>query len=139
MILRPDKNFKPCASDVDDELFPNGIFVFNITKMLDYIGTHPEDFPIEEVPVASLGFTSQRLDEATVSKADLTKPLLLAEIAPGQFNVIDGNHRLEKARREGATLLPVWRVGPRVHTRFLISSESYREYVSYWNSKVRGH
>lgn len=106
--------------------------------MLEYIRMRPEDFPVEEVSLASLGFTSQRLDEATVSKADLTKPLLLAEIAPGQFNVIDGNHRLERARREGATILPVWRVGPKFHTRFLIYAESYRQYISYWNSKVRG-
>lgn len=105
--------------------------------MLEYIKTRPDEFPVEEVLTASLGLTSNKLDEATVLKADLTKPLVLAEIAPGRFSVIDGNHRVERARREGAVSLPVWRVGPKVHTRFLISSESYREYVSYWNSKVR--
>jgi len=31
--LKVDKNFIPCPWDADDEMFRNGIFEFNITKM----------------------------------------------------------------------------------------------------------
>jgi len=35
--LKIDDNFIPCPTQNGDELFPNGIFVFNITRMLEYI------------------------------------------------------------------------------------------------------
>lgn len=36
-MLRVDNDFTPCPVATGDELFPNGIFVFNITKLLEYI------------------------------------------------------------------------------------------------------
>jgi len=44
-----DKKFKPLPVDDDDELFPNGIFVFNITKLLTFIKAHQGSFSIEDV------------------------------------------------------------------------------------------
>ncbi|MEI8013086.1 MAG: hypothetical protein WCI27_11535 [Candidatus Omnitrophota bacterium] len=35
--LKIDRKFTPCPVDDEDELFHNGIFVFNITKMIAYI------------------------------------------------------------------------------------------------------
>jgi hypothetical protein len=37
MKLKIIKKFTPCPIDDGDELFPNGIFEFNITKMLSFI------------------------------------------------------------------------------------------------------
>jgi hypothetical protein len=34
--LRADPSFSPCQVDDVDELFPNGIFVFNVSKILEY-------------------------------------------------------------------------------------------------------
>jgi hypothetical protein len=34
------------------------------------------------------------LDPDAITAADLSRPILLAEISPGLSNVIDGNHRL---------------------------------------------
>ena len=31
--LKTNRRFTPCPIDDEDELYPNGIFVFNITKM----------------------------------------------------------------------------------------------------------
>ena len=137
MRLRISKCFRPCKIDEGDELFPNGIFVFNVTKLTSHLDSDQDDFPVEDVPVSTLGLTSSNLDEHTVRNADLSRPLLLAEIAPGRFNVIDGNHRVARARRDGITTLPAQRVRPKVHHRFLTSVESYQEFVRYWNAKVR--
>jgi hypothetical protein len=46
--LKLDKKFQPCEVDEDDEVFPNGIFVFNVTKLIAHIGTNPGDFPVEK-------------------------------------------------------------------------------------------
>jgi len=134
--LKADKKFQPCEVDDDDELYSNGIFVFNITKLLAHLKTNPEGFPVVDVAVVTLGFTSSNLDETTVQGANLQTPILLAEIAPGKFNVVDGNHRVEKARRDGVRDLLAYRVGPAVHYRFLTSAAAYISYVAYWNEKV---
>jgi hypothetical protein len=111
MKLRVKKSFRPCEAEPGDELFRNGIFVFNVTKLSVFLKANTKDFPIENVVVETLGFTSDQLDESTVLKANLASPIILAEIAPGRFNIIDGNHRVERARRDGVTALPAYRVG----------------------------
>jgi hypothetical protein len=81
--LKLDKKFQPCPLDEGDEAYPNGIFHFNISRMLAFIDAHPEDFPLEHIPVADIpSYAGASLDEATVRSADLSRPVLLAEIAP---------------------------------------------------------
>ena len=46
--MTPDKDFTPLPLSEGDELFPNGIFEFNITKMLAYIETDSGGFPAGE-------------------------------------------------------------------------------------------
>jgi hypothetical protein len=40
--LKLDKKFQPCPLDEGDEAYPNGIFVFNIIRLLATIDAHPE-------------------------------------------------------------------------------------------------
>ena len=137
MKLKVDRKFRPCEVDAGDELYPNGVFVFNVTKLLVHIEGNSGDFSVEEVVVDSLGLTSSNLDETTVQNADLSRPILLAEIAPGSFNVIDGNHRVGRVRRDGIKTLPAYRVGPSVHVPFMTEVAGYKSYVRYWNQKIR--
>ena len=136
MRLKLDTRFQPCPVDDADELFANGIFVFNVTKLLSRITANPDRFPVEQVTVDTLGLTFSVLDQDTVQTADLSKPIVLAEIAPRRFNVIDGNHRIGRARGDEVSTLPAYRLACRDHIRFLTSEEGYRSYVEYWNRKV---
>lgn len=52
--------------------------------------------------------------------------------------MIDGNHRVERARRDGLTKILARRVSPEVHVAFLTSMKAYETYVEYWNSKIEG-
>ena len=45
------------------------------------------------------GFSS--INESHMDSVVISQPVILAEISPGRFNLIDGNHRMEKARRLG--------------------------------------
>jgi len=63
----------------------------------------------------------------------------MIEVAPGRFNLIDGKHRVEKAKRKGVTSLSCYRVPPEVHTQFLINQAAYEWYVNYWNENVDSH
>jgi hypothetical protein len=135
--LEINKSFMPCSVDDDEELFPNGIFVFNITKLLLHIKAHSGDFPPEEVDIRSLPASfPDGLNEETVLTANLSNPIILAEISPGRYNLIDGHHRLEKARRECREKLPAYKISMEHHLNFLTSVESYNAFVQYWNSKL---
>ncbi|MEA1948341.1 MAG: hypothetical protein U9N83_13675 [Thermodesulfobacteriota bacterium] len=46
-----DKDFKPCLADDGDEFFANGIFEFNISKMIADVQNNPDVFVPETVVV----------------------------------------------------------------------------------------
>ena len=50
--LKINENFIPCPSKEGDELYANGIFVFNITKMLGYINKNSNEMNLVDVNVA---------------------------------------------------------------------------------------
>jgi hypothetical protein len=137
MRLPLDPQFRPCEAQAGEEIYPNGIFEFNISRLLSYIGT-PGKFHAEPVLLAKIhyGGTSPGLNELTIAAADLSRPVLLAEISPSRYNLIDGNHRVARARREGLQSIPAYRIDCPEHVAFLTSVFAYERYVEYWNSKV---
>lgn len=135
--LKNNPNFQPSFKNDDDELFPNGIFVFNITKLLVFIQFNRDAFKLEEVEVKSVRINRpHNLNQEKIKTADVWNPILLAEIAPERFNVIDGNHRLEKAFLEGKRTILAYKIHPEQHTLFLTSKKAYDDYIAYWNSKI---
>lgn len=102
--LKLDRKFQPCPTETGDELYRNGIFIFNITRLLAFVGAHADAFPVESVELADIPDygSDGRLDKEAVCAAGLLRPILFAEIAPGRYNLIDGHHRVAKARRESA-------------------------------------
>jgi hypothetical protein len=54
----------------------------------------------------------------------------------GIYYVIDGNHRLARARRDSVQTVPSRRVRCPDHVPFLTSAWAYEKYVEYWNSKL---
>ena len=72
----------------------------------------------------------------SIDKTNITVPIILAEIRPGGYNVIDGNHRLEKAYRMGVEYIKGYKLRPEQHIPFLTSLKAYHAYVEYWNSKI---
>lgn len=135
--LKLEKTFQPCPAEPGDELYPNGIFEFNITRLWAFVAAHVERFPVEQVEVDGIpDYGSENLDEETIGTADLLRPIFLAEISPELFNLIDGHHRVAKARREGVRTLPAHRVACPYHVPFLTSTRAYELYVEYWNGKL---
>lgn len=136
--LKLNKSFQPLPCEVDEEFFPNGLFEFNITKLLKHINANPDQFQAQEVDVKTArAFPSTNLDKATIKSANLSNPIILAEISPGQFNVIDGRHRLEKAHNEGLSKILAYRIFAEQHVAFLTSVMAYTAYVDYWNGKLK--
>ena len=53
-LLEVENDFTPCHADVDDELYPNVIFEFNIKKILEHIQRTPDGITVEDVAVCDL-------------------------------------------------------------------------------------
>ncbi len=134
--LKIDKKFTPYPVEKEDELYRNGYFVFNITRIIKYIQESSDNILLEEVAVDDFYEGFSRINESHVETVDVTKPVILAEIAPGRYNLIDGNHRMEKARRQGIKNVPAYRLNVEQHITFLTSRKAYEAYVDYWNGKL---
>ena len=132
-----DKNYVPASADEGDELYPNGIFVFNITKMIEYLNGHQDKIKPEMIPVRTSRNVFFKPNEDHIDTTDFTIPIILAEISPGRYNVIDGNHRLEKAYRSNVESILAYKMSPEQHMPFLISLKGYHAYIDYWNSKIK--
>jgi len=132
-----DKNFAPCPVNDGDELYPNGIFEFNITKIIEYIHSNLADIALEMVAVEDFykGFSS--LDESHVDKTDVSRPVIMVEISPGRYNLIDGNHRMQKARRMGIKSMSAYKLNAEQHMKFLTTKKGYEAYIEYWNDKLK--
>jgi hypothetical protein len=76
--LRLDRGFCPCEAMGGDEIYPNGIFEFNVTRLLAYIDGagrfRAEHVALDDIPYAGI---SPRLNELTVLNADLSRPVIL--------------------------------------------------------------
>jgi len=134
--IKADNNFTPCPVADEDEIFPNGIFRFNITKMREYIHENPDQVIHGNVAVKDYSREFSSLNESHVDSVDISQPVILAEISPGRYNLIDGHHRIEKAKRMGIDNLPSCSFPVDQHLRFLSESKSYLAFVEYWNDKL---
>lgn len=134
--LKVDKNFTPCPIEDGDEFYPNGIFEFNITKMIEYIKSMDAIKPIQ-IKVSDFPNHFSTPNESYLESVVVGEPIIIAEISPGNYNVIDGNHRLEKARRLGMDKISAYSLSPDQHIAFLSEKRAYLAYVDYWNKKLR--
>jgi len=100
MRLQVDPCFRPREAQEGEEIYPNGIFEFNITGLLAYIGATGR-FRAVRVALGNVPHCGDGagLSEPAIVAADLLRPVILAEIATDQYNLIDGHHRGAKARR----------------------------------------
>ena len=135
--LIADDSFTPCPINDDDELYPNGIFVFNITKLIEHIEKNPNEIDLVKVEVADFSRSFSSIDESHLDSVEVSRPVILAEIAPGHYNLIDGNHRMEKARKMRTKSIFAYKLNVKQHFKFLTEKKAYLAYIEYWNRKVK--
>jgi hypothetical protein len=134
--LFSDKTFIPAEINEGVEYYVNGIFEFNITRLNAYIKSNPDLFIPETLTLSEIINDFSVINERYMHSVILKEPVILAEIAPDRYNLIDGNHRIEKARRLGLEFIEAYRLSPGQHIRFLSTRKAYNLYISYWNDKL---
>ena len=103
--LKLQKNYTPKVQNSEEiEIYPNGIFKFFISKIIEDI----EDGVLQpqkvRINIEKWLQTHSRglhdLNEDHLPSVNTRKAIIQAEIKPNHFEIIDGNHRFEKAFEE---------------------------------------
>lgn len=76
------------------------------------------------------------MNEEHLTTVDVVKPVLQAEIRPGTFEIIDGNHRMERAYRDGVEFVESYKLKGEQLLPFFADIRGYQAFVEYWNSKL---
>jgi 3-methyladenine DNA glycosylase AlkD len=134
--LNLDENYIPSEAFEGDEVLLNGIFRWNITKIIEYIEHNKNSIIFEKINTADYYDSYSKIDEAYLPSVDISVPIILAEINPGKYIIIDGHHRLAKAYRDGKAQVEAYKLRVEQHINFFDSYKGYEKFVEYWNGKV---
>ena len=148
LMLSKTIDHRPLRPNEGDEIYCGGVIQINITALLNWL--KGQIFPIVQMPVKIWG-SHEDMTEEYIQTADLSRPIIVAEIAPDYkdfvpdipdgdwvgrgYVCIDGYHRLEKARRIGIEELPAIVLRMEQHIPFAYIG--YERYVEYWNRKLQ--
>lgn len=137
--MKENPDFIPCTPVPGDEMLGGFPFNWNISRALEWIDVNLEEVELSVVQVGQPAplADSSGLDEDFLPQADLTKPLIMVRMRPEFFRLIDGSHRLAKARRLGVKELPAYYLTQEQHRQFFTSSDMDKRYVDYWNEKLK--
>jgi hypothetical protein len=136
--IKLNKNYQPLPVYEGNEFFPNGIFNINISRILENINAGLLQVEHEQICVEEWFRTHGRssINEEHLPSVDVTKTILQAEVRPGMFTIIDGNHRIEKAFRDGILYIHSYKLRGEQLIPYFMKVEGYEAFVVYWNSKL---
>jgi len=138
------KNYIPKVQESEEiEIYPNGIFTFFISKILEDIDNGNFKPQMERINIQNWRKSHSKhtdsLDENHLKIANTRKPIIQAEIRIGKFEIIDGNHRFEKAFRDGKKTINSYKIYGEELVSYFYEKQGYECFVKYWNSKLGMH
>ena len=136
--LNPDMDYRPLPTNIGDEIYPNGIFHFNISRIIEHITSGMLIVEKERIHVNKwfkMHFRGS-VNEEHLPTVDVAKPVIQAEIRLGMFEIIDGNHRIEKAYRDGVEFVDSFKLKGEQLVPFFVDGRGYQAFIEYWNSKL---
>ena len=139
--LKLIKNYTPKVQESEEiEIYPNGIFRFFISKILEDIKNGDFKPKMERINIEKWRKLHVKntdfLVENHLKIANTRKPIIQAEIRIGKFEIIDGNHRFEKAFRDGKKTINSYKIYGEELVPYFYNQKGYECFVNYWNSKL---
>lgn len=124
---------------IGEEIWRNGIMHFNVSRIIDDIESGKLRVIRETIDVKKWSriHSSSVINEEHMPNVVLSRPIIQAEIRHDMFELIDGHHRLEKAKREGLEFIDSFKLSGEQLSRYLTSVERYQTFVKYWNNKLQ--
>lgn len=144
--LKKDNTYDPFPMVDGNEVFRNGIFRINITKILEHIecgilkpfhhadGKETVEINVQEWYQSHSWHAS--INEDHLPSADIAKPVIQVEFNPEMYKLIDENHRIELAYRKGVTKVESYKLSVEQWIPYFADVRGYESFVDYWNSKV---
>ena len=138
--LKLKKNYIP-KKQINEELeiYKNGIFNFFISKILEDIENGVFEPKMERINIEKwkkTHCTNNSLNEEHLKMVNTKKPIIQAEISIDKFEIIDGNHRFEKALRDGKKTINSYKIYVEELIPYFYDQKGYECFVKYWNSKL---
>lgn len=136
--IKFDNNYNPLPTYEGDEIYPNGVFNFSISRIIEHISSHQLDAGKEKINVKEW-FKSHfhgSVNKEHLLTVDVTKPVIQAEIRPGIYEIIDGNHRMERAYRQKIEFIDSYKLRGEQLLPYFVDICGYKAFVEYWNSKL---
>ncbi len=138
--LKLKKNYIP-KKQINEELeiYKNGIFNFFISRILEDIENgifKPRKERINIEKWRKIHCTNDSLNEEHLKTVNTRKPIIQAEISISRFEIIDGNHRFEKAFRDGKKTINSYKIYVEDLIPYFYDQKGYECFVKYWNSKL---
>ncbi len=140
-LMKVDPKYVRCEQMEGDEIWRNGVMHFNVSRIIDDIESGKLSVIQEKIDVKKWNRTHSPgvINEEHMPNVVFSKPIIQAEIRHDMFVLIDGNHRMEKAKREGLEFIDSYKLSGEQLSHYLTSVERYQTYVRYWNSKLEEH
>lgn len=138
--IKLNKKFEP-VSRTAEEQYHNGVFLkFNISAIIEDIASKKLIADTTRIHIKNW-FKEHPIEYGVINKehlpsVDISVPIIQAEIRINKYEIIDGNHRMQKAFDDGRTYINSYRITGEQLANYLMSKEQYESYVRYWNEKV---
>ncbi len=137
--MKTEPGFVPCELNPGDECWRAGIFHFNVSRMIADIESGELAVIRKRINVKEWFRTHGygKTDEDFMPNVELSRPVIQGEIRPGRFEIIDGNHRMGKALREGIESVDSCKLMGEQLLQYMNDERGYRAYIEYWNDKLQ--
>lgn len=110
------------------EIFRFLMYNWNVTSMYDYAQKHMEIVHIAVEDLTGYGLRGfVHINEENMKKVDIDKPCILGALNINNSSqiIIDGNHRVERAIREGRKTIPFYVFDFRTQLRFMATPDFF--------------
>ncbi len=122
--IRLNKKYQPIATE-SDEIYINAkklIVQSEKINLKHWLKDHSLEFSV--------------IDKEHLKTVDTNKPILQAEIRINKYEIIDGNHRIQKAFDDGLKFIDSYKLQGEQLLPYFMETVQYEAYVRYWNEKL---
>lgn len=112
--------YETIITDEGDEIFKSYGGTWNITKLQKYLERSSEyRYTLDKDFYEHLIRDDQTVDESKIDNVDLQVPIIVAQLNNHRYLLIDGIHRVRKAKKNNMECMHAYVVPFEIHVKFL--------------------
>lgn len=113
-------SYKSFVNEQGDEIFTDGFVTWNITRLIHYLKENKKWlYKLNKEKYEIFIRDDQTVDESKIDLVDLEQPVIVVERLKGRYILIDGIHRVRKAKKNNCEYIVAYMVPFEEHIKFL--------------------